>query len=249
MKIHILSDLHLTHSSFKYKDVGADVVVVAGDLHVGTQGIKWLKEHIKRIPVLYVLGNHEYYDKVYPDICYDIEKEIFGSNIILLDNNNVMFDDVVFIGSTLWTDFNIFKTRDMSMVFGKRALNDFRLIRYMDHGNLRIFTPSDSVKLHQFSRSYIMRIAEDKSNKKIVVVTHHAPSEKSVSEQYKGNVLNPCFVSDIDEEIYNSNINLWIHGHCHSINDYYINNTRVVCNAKGYGWEDTGWNPELVIEV
>lgn len=47
MKLHILSDLHL--ELFKYEPdpsavAAADVIVLAGDIHKGTQAIPWARE-------------------------------------------------------------------------------------------------------------------------------------------------------------------------------------------------------------
>ncbi len=37
----------------------ADVIVLSGDIHIGTQGIDWASQF--DVPVIYVLGNHEAY--------------------------------------------------------------------------------------------------------------------------------------------------------------------------------------------
>jgi hypothetical protein len=49
-------------------------------------------------------------------------------------------------------------------------------------------------------------------------------------------------------------IKLWTHGHTHHPFDYVIGECRVVCNPRGYHQEygfseDTGWDPEKVVEV
>lgn len=58
MKIHVLSDLHLETGPYEIPHhMQCDVIVAAGDIGVGTEGIEWLKTLGK--PVVYVLGNHE----------------------------------------------------------------------------------------------------------------------------------------------------------------------------------------------
>src|SRR3989442_5594601 len=37
----------------------ADVVILAGDVHLGREGRKWIRNHFRDKPVVYVLGNHE----------------------------------------------------------------------------------------------------------------------------------------------------------------------------------------------
>jgi len=61
MRVHIVSDLH---REFGYNDINlklADVLVLAGDTDLGVKGISWLKSLSLDIPIIYVLGNHEYY--------------------------------------------------------------------------------------------------------------------------------------------------------------------------------------------
>ncbi|MDQ6961609.1 MAG: metallophosphoesterase family protein [Mariprofundaceae bacterium] len=61
MKIQLLSDLHLEHASCDVSAHHADVVVLAGDIGVGLEGLLWAKE-VFDVPVIYVAGNHEYHD-------------------------------------------------------------------------------------------------------------------------------------------------------------------------------------------
>ena len=43
-------------------------VVIAGDVNLGIKGLHWIQSRIKNKPVIYVLGNHEYYKNSYPKI-------------------------------------------------------------------------------------------------------------------------------------------------------------------------------------
>ena len=58
MKIHVLSDLHLEFADFELPEVEADVVVLAGDIAQGVNGIRWAMDAFKA-PVFYVLGTHQ----------------------------------------------------------------------------------------------------------------------------------------------------------------------------------------------
>lgn len=60
MKIQILSDLHIEFYPFSMINTDSDVVVLAGDIHVGEKGVIWAMNNIRNKPVLYILGNHEY---------------------------------------------------------------------------------------------------------------------------------------------------------------------------------------------
>jgi hypothetical protein len=48
--------------------VGADVVVLAGDVHVKNRGLQWIFDQKFEIPVLYILGNHEFYREKFPGL-------------------------------------------------------------------------------------------------------------------------------------------------------------------------------------
>ena len=61
MRIRVFSDLHLEVSPWIPREVNADVIVMAGDIHTKERGIEWALSEFKNRPILYVLGNHEYY--------------------------------------------------------------------------------------------------------------------------------------------------------------------------------------------
>jgi Icc-related predicted phosphoesterase len=67
-----------------------------------------------------------------------------------------------------------------------------------------------------------------------VVITHHAPSRKSIHPRFADSLMNACFVSDAEHLIERSGACLWIHGHTHDSFDYPVSGTRVVCNPRGY---------------
>ena len=63
MRLRVLSDLHLEHhdEGRVLPHVEADVIILAGDIHAGTQGLHWAAAQFANTPVLYVPGNHEFY--------------------------------------------------------------------------------------------------------------------------------------------------------------------------------------------
>ena len=76
-----------------------------------------------------------------------------------------------------------------------------------------------------------------------MVITHHAPSPKSIHPRFADSLLNACFVSDAERLIDGSRARLWIHGHTHDSFDYCLNGTRVVCNPRGYARNGVNENP------
>ena len=61
MKLHILNDLHIEFEDFEPPATDADVVVLAGDIGVGMEGLRWAEDRFPDKPVIYVPGNHEFY--------------------------------------------------------------------------------------------------------------------------------------------------------------------------------------------
>src|ERR1043165_2344612 len=89
MRLHILCDLHLEFGSAKIPTTDADVVVLAGDIHLGREGRKWARSHFPDQPVIYVLGNHEFYRHSLPELTETLKRETDGSHIHLLENRAV----------------------------------------------------------------------------------------------------------------------------------------------------------------
>src|SRR5882672_8697283 len=110
MKIQLFSDLHLEHSHrhppFALPAIDADVVVLAGDIDNGTRAIDWAEKTFPDRTVLYVPGNHEYYDADFKTAAAALRARArCSANVRLLDNDELTIDGVRFLGSTLWTDF------------------------------------------------------------------------------------------------------------------------------------------------
>ncbi|EAU55133.1 metallophosphoesterase [Mariprofundus ferrooxydans] len=249
MKIHILSDLHLECASFEPAVTSADLIVLAGDIGVGVTGINWAKECFQ-VPVLYVPGNHEFHD---PSMLMDehialMQQACSGSNVMLMDNKTTVINGVRFIGSTLWTDLQKFK----SILFcdADRIISEYEINQHA--GGLKHFDWVYAQTLFERNKLWLQSELARSFNGKTVVATHHAPSRKSIAPQYKGNDWNPCFASDLESLILD--VDLWIHGHTHSSLDYVLNGARVVCNPRGYpnplgGWENGFFTPSMVVEI
>lgn len=247
MKLHILSDLHVEFADFEPPETDADVVVLAGDIGVGTGGLQWARSRFPDTPIVYVPGNHEYYDHDLRLI--DELKAIAPDNIYVLNDDQVAIGNVRFVGSVLWTDFELFGIGDkfFSMQRARQLMPDFSVIRDNEHA----FTPERSITLHRTSRAWLESTLGEPFNGKTVVVTHHAPSSKSVAPRFVSDLLSPAFASHLEALVDASQPALWIHGHMHDPFDYHLNHTRVICNPRGYPEEAdaSGFVPDLVVEV
>jgi len=250
MKILILSDLHNEFTEFQPVDTAADVIVLAGDIDHGSNGIRWARRTWPRRHIVYVAGNHEYYRGDLVETLAMMRQTAQSLGVHLLEENAAVLDGVRFLGATLWTDFEYFgaERKAAAMEEGQRRLNDFRLIRNGEHGT---FTPAQSVDLHRHARAWLQSRLAEPFDGPTVVVTHHLPSIRSVAQRFLDTPLSACFVSHLDQLF--GSMALWIHGHTHDNADYVAHGTRVVCNPRGYvthrGSENPAFDPGKVVEV
>ena len=134
--------------------------------------------------------------------------------------------------------------------YNKDATGANILIGYKDKTEPARWTPEDSVADHYKMMDYIDIVTREPGS--YIVVGHHCPSELSVADVYKGNLLNAAFRSDLDEFIaYRPQIKYWLHGHTHFNFNYWIGDTRIVCNPRGYvGHEESAnWFKLQYLEV
>ena len=262
MKIRVLSDLHLEFGPLNLEvmeDEKEQICVLAGDIGIASRRSTFnpfLQEMSERFrTVLYIPGNHEYYDSSYTTALKKMADVLLRyPNVNIGNNFSFVTDHTVFICSTLWTDMN--KRDPLTMMTCRDRINDFGYIRIgdADQPYRRPFTPTDAVLFHDLSRNFIFsEIDKYKQTKlKIVVVSHHAPSFQSVLEKYRDQKeINGAFASALDEQIIENGPLVWIHGHMHNSLDYMIGDTRVVCNPRGYfnREENEEFSHTFVVEV
>ena len=234
MKLHVLSDLHTEFADFSPPETDADVVILAGDIGVGLGGIEWAVRRFPKAPLIYVPGNHEFYDH---DIGLTGElKAAAPANIHVLNNDTLQLDGIRYIGSTLWTDFKLHGEGEARFTrqLAKELIEDFASIK----NGKRRFTPEDSVELHEASKVWLVGELEREFDGPTVVVTHHLPAATSVAKRYTNDPLNPVFASRLENVIERYRPELWIHGHTHVPCDYELFDTRIVCNPRGYPGEN-----------
>lgn len=249
-----MSDLHLEYNTFKdvqpnIKITDSDVLILAGDV-CQISKLQKLTDFLNNICknfkyVIYILGNHEYYDSRI-DLAFDKLKNstIHLNNLYILNNDSIVINNVLFCGSTLWTDINKQNPIDIHNVWN--GLNDYKYIKKSP--TYQPITPYDTINLHNESVSFIDNCLSKNNFDKKVIITHHAPTSLSVSEVYKGHNLNSAYYSDLSELILTYNPILWVHGHMHTFCDYVIGATRVICNPNGYNKNPT-FIPDFTITI
>lgn len=278
MKICVWSDLHLEFQDKvpDWKNPGADILVLAGDVCVAdnlysnpTAGLDGLIqngfyandairyrrffEHVSREfnHILYVMGNHEHYKGRWDRTEQVLREECARhGNIHLLEQNKMVIDDVVFLGASIWSSLNdgdpitVFSAKDM--------MNDYKSITEKNGNKYHKLRPETTYQKHRETVQWLNHMLSE-DQRPTVVIGHHAPSTMSIHEKYKHQtIMNGAFASNLEHLMMDrEHLRLWVHGHVHDRHDYVIENTRIVCNPRGYPGEPStdAFDPSFVVRV
>jgi predicted phosphodiesterase len=255
MKLWVFSDLHLDVNrrhplALPQPRPEHDAVVIAGDICQGIgNGVRFIVEAgLNARPVLYVAGNHEFYDRDrHAELAAGRIEAAAAPNIHLLERDSIAIRGIEFLGCTLWTDYLYAGAAEQAraMLWAAQRLNDHRLIT----SDMRRWSPQDCLDEHRVSRAWLAKRLRRRSTHPKVVVTHHAPSRRSVQPRYRDDLLTAAFASDLDDLL--GRAALWVHGHIHGPSDYVLDGCPVIANPRGYVGlrEDERFDPALVVDV
>jgi Icc-related predicted phosphoesterase len=246
MKIQIVSDLHLECLSDNEvlqvlreitRGPKGEVLILAGDICPIWFLARWRRamEFLcqRYSSVLYVPGNHEHYNldiQTSKHLLEEASKSFCNLYLSWLGSKKI--GKYEFLLSTLWYEYS------PDCYIAKQLINDFSYIK-RSHPDLFIEEGKKARELVKAKGEFIP-----------IWIFHHLPSPKSISDRYKGSLLNCYFLNDIEDLIGKYQPRLVIHGHTHDYREYLLGDTRVVCNPRGYGEEtNPRYNPNLVIEI
>jgi Icc-related predicted phosphoesterase len=264
MKISYVSDIHmefLNPPDFS-QESGGDVLLLVGDITTAAMLrshrtdadarkhskylAKFKKDLIDKYDAVYmVMGNHEHYNSIFKNTKQELIEGFTRHNLTkirILDNDTVKLYDWTLVGATLWTDFN--RADPYSMYMVEKGMNDFRLIGKEDVSDMNYFNRTSNRKIdaqfilheHQTSLAYIYDVV--KSNDKVIVMTHHAPTSLSLNTEHSGNFLDHAYFSNLSDIILdNPSIKYWICGHSHIQKEYEVGVCKVLSNCRGYYME------------
>lgn len=270
MKLTLTSDIHLEFRGSKLLlDNDASVLIIPGDIltaknfdprNIDTakneKYLSALAEWSKRYDAIYyTAGNHEHYgyniDRSHAMIADTVKQ--FPNIHYMNDTAIELNDEWVLLGTTLWTSA---KNADPIVVTDLRwGMNDFHVIaKATQYGFEEIFTPMDMYDIHNNSMKWMKSQLEKYKDKKVMIMTHHAPSYESIQGGYRSHIngnMNHGYYTDLESFILdNQHIKYWFHGHTHASSDYMVGETRVLANAQGYPVEpNPNFNPKFVLEI
>jgi predicted phosphodiesterase len=251
MKLQIMSDLHIAFGEPSIPATDADVIVLAGDVGRPHQSIRWA--HGLGKTVLYVPGNHEFYGGIVGQVLSEMRGMAAGSNIHILDDDEITLGGVRFLGCTLWTDLSLFGAgprRELAVRTAWQSMRDFSMIRT---DSTKFFVPGDMAERHRNHLAWLEGRLDEHAEVPTVVITHHAPSPRSIHPSLKDAVINAAYIVDLERLFGRERVRLWIHGHTHFSFDYTCRGTRVLCNPRGYALngveQNASFEPGMVVEV
>lgn len=218
--IILLDDLHLEHRSQDERDEILDkinlqlstyttkpIVVLAGDINEGVEGIKWAKEI--KTQVIYVAGNHEFWEHDYYELLDQLEKESEGSHVHFLHNKTIHLMGYRFIGATLWTSLGQeikyweqkedFSHQHPISHYAQFYMNDFHKIsakkwyqnqdnldklkawtqawNYQDYVKGELWNPLIEIEENKKSQLFLEQELNTEFEGKTIVVSHHLPTQ------------------------------------------------------------------------
>lgn len=246
MKFLQASDLHYEFEEMKLSDPcpeGIDAVLLAGDIWTKGRSIKKCEQIAAwaGVPVIFTPGNHDYYADSMWKSNERMAKQAAESDydIRFLNPGVTMIGGTRIIAATLWTDYRMRDPEGENWQIKNAChhqMNDHKRIRW-GYGSFRPVTPDDLHRTHMEHRAFITETLATPFDGATIVMTHHAPSEKSVGFK-EPEFVDHAYASNLEDLILEAGPDLWIHGHTHNPEDYSIGRTRVMANPKGYPDQD-----------
>lgn len=252
MKIQYASDLHLEFPENEefmrtnpLKPEG-DILILAGDIvpliridqYPGF--FNYLSDNFEL--TYWVPGNHEFYHSDISERAGSLNEKI-KDNIFLVNNISTHKGGINLIFSTLWTRISPANRFEIMIRY-----SDFQVI--INSG--RRFSIEDYNLMHDRCISFLKKEFAVKKSGTTIVATHHMPTFLNYPEEYRGDVLNEAFASELSGFIESAGPDYWIFGHHHSNKgDFRIGKTRLITNQLGYVMynEHKGFNEGKIIEI
>ena len=271
MKIQLLSDLHLECQP-EWRALpapGADLLVLAGDIGSYQTGSRLQDNDFGLAqfsplngwptPVLFVPGNHEYDGLDFDATHIRLQETCARLGITWLERETTVFHGVRFLGTTLWSDFDVLGPQDARSDTAlaqqlKARDKAFRAANYYlkKTHTTRNGEPMLAAAIREQAlvcQQWLTDALTTPFDGPTVVVTHFAPSLHSADPRYGSTPGTAGFCNALDHLL--PHASLWLHGHLHAPSHYRHNGCNVIANPLGYARknEQTHFQPQILIEI
>ena len=192
-----------------------------------------------KIPVIFVFGNHEFYDRkpIQELITQGNSLAKKNKNLHILYRNKVIIDDITFIGATGWPDHSF------------EPINVVAHYRYNDFHRIDKFAENHK-SMGDRDREYLIKEIKNSTTKHNIIITHFLPITECIEETYEGDSLNPCFSNNWQWIFnYSDKIDYWIHGHSHEYLNMTMGNINFCRNPFGYPHENNVFKTDELIII
>lgn len=202
MRVLFGSDIHLEFGR-GYPPVPAsevyDMVILGGDIDLGAAGISWAAQTFADRDVIYVPGNHEYYDRDF-DACNALMESSAADvpGLHLLAPGTVVLNGVRVIGAPLWSALvepGISEGFMPAYLRGlERDISDFHVIRRAG----RRWSANDCREVFRQHVAFLERELARPYDGTTIVITHFLPTRTAIAPEYEGDPMNGYFASALD---------------------------------------------------
>jgi predicted phosphodiesterase len=248
IRLAVLSDLHVEKAPWHPPAMEADLIVLAGDIGWGPEGVRWIADHLHGRPAVYVSGNREYWR--HPPETDPIAAIRAAAaqvpNLHYLQNDRVVLPiagrNLRVLGATLWSDFSLNGDAEAEMTKAAASMPDYRNGLGADGVPL---TPAQVRDWSRASAAFLTAELAQDWDGPTLVITHHAPAIASLKALRPEHVPTTASVTRLEGLIAERGPDLWVHGHTHWSCDYRLGRTRILSNQRGEP-ENTDYAPKLV---
>jgi predicted phosphodiesterase len=246
IKVGVISDIHKEWWTVKYvkkienqiKETlhGSDIILFCGDIGPEIEGMQLAAKLFPTVPCFYVNGNHEFYGFTVNDV---LQKQInIKSHVTFLHQGistlKIRGTNVRILGSTLWTNFELFGNKPLAMFDAQRNMNDYSEIRIIDNNSQRLITPYDTYQWHLSSRKFFEENLDIPFDGITICMMHHPCAPFGIHPNFLGDSCTPAYASNLTHLFVRPEIKLVAWGHTHYPLDDTIENTRFVSGPMGY---------------
>ncbi|KAM5486563.1 hypothetical protein MaudMau93_004905 [Microsporum audouinii] len=237
----VMSDLHLEvgqqYANFHIEQ-RATRLILAGDIgRLADYNVfrDFLYIQCENFEAVYlVLGNHEFFGVSRQEglrLADKLQEEPqMKGRLVIMNQRRVDIEDITLLGCTLHSHV---PTESEQIV--RHKINDFRRIMDWSVASHNAEHAQDVKWLTDEINS--IRSTESGLKRKIVVITHHAPSTKGTSRPSdESNPWSSAFGTDLLDDTQKScfdHVHFWIYGHTHHSSESIRGRVRLVSNQRG----------------